>query len=232
MNYGSDELRNLLAGKYVLGQLRGRARFRFERLLLARPDFVRAVAEWEERLAPLARAATPVMPPARAWRRIARGIRAGRASKPALFAWKPWAVTGFMTAGVAAVAFFVMLGLYLSRPAPVAAPSEVAVIATEQGAPRWVITVRGERIHMQAVGVVKPPPGKSYELWMLPGGGAEPVSLGLLPASGAAGESLSGDMLHALESAKGLAVSVEPAGGSPTGLPTGPVVYTTKIASI
>lgn len=67
---------------------------------------------------------------------------------------------------------------------------------------------------------------------MLPGNGAKPVSLGLLPASGEAGESLSAIMVSVLKLARGLAVSIEPKGGSPTSLPTGPVVYTAPIASI
>ncbi|MGH8225279.1 MAG: anti-sigma factor [Gammaproteobacteria bacterium] len=233
MNYESNELRDLLAGKYVLGHLRGRVLARFERLLFTRPDFVRAVGDWEERLAPLAWAPAQVAPPPRVWRRIARTVRTTSTDKRRRFAWSPLATGGFATAGVAAAAFFVMLGLYFARPpAPVTAPSEVAVIASTQGAPRWVITVQGTHMHMRAVGSVSPPAGKSYQLWMLPGHGAKPVSLGLLPASGEASAQLSTALLQRLKSAGALAVSVEPAGGSPTGLPTGPVVYTAPLASV
>jgi anti-sigma-K factor RskA len=42
--------------------------------------------------------------------------------------------------------------------------------------------------------------------------------------SAASGEFLAG--------AKGLAISLEPAGGSPTGAPTGPILYTGKIETI
>ncbi|MGH8427171.1 MAG: anti-sigma factor [Gammaproteobacteria bacterium] len=232
MNYDSPELRDLLAGKYVLGQLRGRVLARFERLMITRPDYVRAVAEWEERLAPLARATAPVEPPVRVWRRLAREVRATSGGKRRRFALPSLAVGGFATAAVAAAAFFVVLGLYLVRPAPTPAPSAVAVIASTQGAARWVITVQAAHMHMRAVGTVSPPVGKSYQLWMLPAHGAKPVSLGLLPASGEASESLSVAMLQTLKSAAGLAVSVEPAGGSPTGQPTGPVVYTAPIAGV
>ena len=62
-------------------------------------------------------------------------------------------------------------------------------------------------------------------MWMLPAGGAKPISLGLLPSSGIAKEALSPRQMRALKEASGLAVSIEPPGGSPTGLPTGPVVY-------
>lgn len=231
MNYNDPELRDLLAGKHVLGFLRGRARARFERLLLTRADYARAVMAWEERLAPLVRFVEPVTPPRRVWRRLARRIKAGngRVRQPRS-GW--FGRSGFALAGVAAAAFFVMLGLYLSRPAPPPMPSQVAVIATDSGVPQWVITVRDTHMHMLTVGQAKPPAGKSYQLWMLPGHGAKPVSLGLLPASGQANEALSVTMLRALKSVSALAVSVEPAGGSPTGLPTGPVVFTAKLGTI
>jgi len=233
MNYDHPELRDLLAGEYVLGQLRGRARDRFERLLLGRPDYARAVAGWEDRLAPLAQAVAPAQPPRRVWRRVSRQVRAdaGRLSpRRRLSDW--FGNSGFVLAGVAAAAFLVVLGLYLSRPAMMPTPGQVAVISTTRGSPQWVITVHDKHMQMRAVGRVSPPAGKSYELWMLPGHGAKPISLGLLPAAGRASEALSATMLAALKSADGLAVSVEPAGGSPTGQPTGPVVYTAPIASI
>lgn len=233
MNYENPELRDLLAGEYVLGQLHGRARARFERLMLTRADYARAVAEWEERLAPLAQAVEPVTPPRRVWRRVARRIKAGGAYPGQERRRSGWLGNrGFVLAGVAAAAFFVVLGLYLAKPSLPPEPSQVAVISTSKGAPQWVITVRGKHMQMHAVGQVPAPAGKSYQLWMLPGHGAKPISLGLLPASGKAREALSTAMLDALKSASGLAVSIEPKGGSPTGLPSGPVVFTAKIASI
>lgn len=233
MNYDHPELRDLLAGEYVLGQLRGRVRDRFERLLLGRPDYARAVAGWEERLAPLAGAVKPVNPPRRVWRQVVRRIDAeAGAKRRARSLFGGFGGAGFALAGVAAAAFLVVLGLYLSRPSVAPAPSRVAVISTAKGSPQWVITIRDKHMQMRAVGQVAAPAGKSYELWMLPAHGAKPVSLGLLPATGEVSEPLTSTMLAALKSAHGLAVSVEPEGGSPTGLPTGPVVFTAPIASI
>ncbi len=232
MNYDKPDLRELLAGLYVLRQLRGAARARFERLAFTRTDYARAVAGWEARLAPLALAAASivphVVPRARVWRRIKRKI-AGDARGSRVSPRRPsFAMAGFIAAGAAAAAFFVILGLYLARPAPAPGVSEVAVIA-KKGAPHWLITLRDGHMHLRAVGLQTPPPGKSYQLWMLPSGGAQPVSLGLLPTTGKASRALSGATRQRLAHAKGLAVSVEPAGGSPTGQPTGPVVYTAKL---
>lgn len=234
MNYDSPELRELLAGHYVLGHMPSRVRARFDRLLLSRPDYAREAAAWEERLSPMLHAVAPQIPPRRVWRRLLRQVK--RESPAA--SRKPWfgrfGAGGLTLAGVTTAAFLAVLGLYLSQPTvtPLASPSQYAVISTKQGAPQWVITVSDRTMHMRAVGRAAPPAGKSYELWMLPGGGAKPVSLGLLPASGAASETLTPAMLATLKSAKVLAVSIEPEGGSPTGLPTGPVVYTAPIANI
>ena len=73
---------------------------------------------------------------------------------------------------------------------------------------------------------------KVYELWMLPAEGS-PRSLGLMPVNGESSETVfSPALLDALRSAQGLAVSIEPAGGSTTGLPTGPVVYQASLIDL
>ena len=67
------------------------------------------------------------------------------------------------------------------------------------------------------------------ELWSVPPQGA-PRSLGLIAAQGATvlrRERLPKTLLEGGTDA--LAVSIEPPGGSPTGVPTGPVVYAGKL---
>ena len=67
--------------------------------------------------------------------------------------------------------------------------------------------------------------GKSLELWALPPGQA-PRSLGVVAAQ----EKQTVKLKTAADSSLGdvalLAISLEPSGGSPTGAPTGPVLYT------
>lgn len=128
----------------------------------------------------------------------------------------------------AALALAIGLGLAL-QPAP--PPTHTAVFADGQGRPVWILEARlpEGRLALRALAAAQPPPERAYELWMLPAGGA-PVSLGLLPTSGTAELTLSPELGLRLQTAAGLAVSVEPAGGSPTGQPTGPVVYQAALA--
>ena len=70
------------------------------------------------------------------------------------------------------------------------------------------------------------PPGRSHELWIIAGPGQAPRSLGVINAADAAKpHSMPEHVAQALPKGAILAVSLEPAGGSPTGAPTGPVLY-------
>jgi anti-sigma-K factor RskA len=91
---------------------------------------------------------------------------------------------------------------------------------------------RGSRyLTVKAVAPVDLPSGRALELWMLPDGRA-PVSMGLIPAAGIDRLALRSPVGVALQDIPALAVSVEPAGGSPTGAPTGPVIYTGRVERI
>ena len=90
---------------------------------------------------------------------------------------------------------------------------------------RWLVV---KAINAEAVAI----DNKAFELWTLPASG-QPRSLGLLPVTEQRVEViLSPQLLAILQNTAGLAVSVEPPGGSPTGLPTGPVVYQTSILEL
>jgi anti-sigma-K factor RskA len=81
---------------------------------------------------------------------------------------------------------------------------------------------------VQAAKLPARPAGRDYELWALPKGG-NPVSLGILPAEGTSTRALTAVQKAALGASIQLAVSIEPPGGSPTGQPTGAVVFTAPL---
>jgi anti-sigma-K factor RskA len=80
------------------------------------------------------------------------------------------------------------------------------------------------RLVVQAANLPPRPAGHDYELWALPKDG-NPVSLGVLPAEGTSTRVLTAMQKAALASSSQLAVSIEPTGGSPTGQPTGEVLF-------
>ena len=220
MNYrDKPELRERLAAEYALGTLRGRARERLRRWLRDDAELAREVAAWEARLVPMAEAIRPVAPPPRLWQGIENRLENAR--KPFSF----WKTLGLVASGAAAALLAVAVLLPPQRAG--ISPSYIAVLSDPKtNHPVLVATAeRGEMV--LRVNTLDPAihvAGRSLELWALPRG-AQPRSLGLvsdqkaiLRLAAAADQSL-GDVPT-------LAVSLEPQGGSPTGQPTGPVLYT------
>lgn len=226
MNYRNPQLRDLLAGEYVLGTLHGAARRRFERLLRADPELQERVTQWENRLAPLSESLPPVVPGDHVWPRIAAAV-AEPARTPVPGFWQRLAVWRGMAVGaaLASVILAVLLLLPVLQPPPTPGRDAVAVINDAEAQPLWLLRVDADRrvLEVEVLRRAALPAGKTHELWMLPGGEQAPVSLGLLPEARA--RTLRIDDPQRLLAAAGLAVSLEPAGGSPTGAPTGPVLY-------
>ena len=226
MKYEGRKLRELLAGEYVLGVLTGAARRRFERLLMDSSDLRGEVAAWEQRFASWSLRLAPVEPPRRLWWRIMAGVR--KDSRPRDMElrntfWRAWAVAATIVIAI------MVVGQYTLPPGE-RKPSAIAMVSDAAGQTWWMISVHPEikRIDMKAVMPNPPPLGKSYELWMLHDNG-NPEPMGLLNSDGTVSETVSVELLARLDSVKTLAVSLEPAGGSPTGLPTGPVVFTAAL---
>jgi anti-sigma-K factor RskA len=71
--------------------------------------------------------------------------------------------------------------------------------------------------------------GRSYELWLIANPSSAPRSLGLVGADEFTQRPLPGNVDVATLRNASYAVSLEPSGGSPSGAPTGPVLFTGKI---
>ncbi len=240
MDYARPALADALAAQFVTGTLRGAARRRFETLLPSHPQLRVAVDDWRARLMPLTSVVTPEPPPARTWARIEQRLWP-EAARPAATAPEPWwrglafwrAASGLAT--VAAVG----LGVLLANPEPQAPPVVVVLQGTEAGGPALTTIVAslsgdGRSLVAQPLQPVALQAGRTLELWAVPPQGA-PRSLGLISAQGATVIrrdkllKLSKNALLDQRNTAALAVSVEPAGGSPTGAPTGPVVFAGKL---
>jgi anti-sigma-K factor RskA len=118
------------------------------------------------------------------------------------------------------------------RSLPSERATAVATISASSGDEMWQVKVFGatNRLVVHAEKLPPRPAGHDYELWALPKGG-NPVSLGVLPAEGTSTRVLTMIQKAALASSSQLAVSIEPPGGSPTGQPTGEVVFMAPLAA-
>jgi len=223
MNLSRPDRAEALAAEYVLGTLRGRARARFERALDTDRALGDAVRSWEERLLPLAEALTPVAPPDRVWRAIQARLQTART--PATSFWSSMSV--WRGLALASLAVVVVLATLLLRPtAERGEGAVIAVLATKDAKASLVASADrfGRYLTIKAIERIDVPADRSLQLWMLPAGG-NPQSLGVIETTTLARVALSAPADQALRNIPALAVSLEPRGGSPTGLPTGPVLY-------
>jgi len=228
MNYSDPRLQNLLAGEYVLGLMRGAARRRCERLMMEMPSLASAVTAWEECFAAWASRLSPLQPPGYLeWRLMGRVRRESqpRGERLRNTFWRTWAV-----AATVVLALIIVTQKLTPTTEPKAA--EFALMSDAKGTPLWLISVHPEarRVDMKVVTANPVPAGKSYELWMLPDGG-KPVPMGLMNETGLASETVPPELLARLLAAKALAISLEPKGGSPTGQPTGPVLWVAPLVA-
>jgi anti-sigma-K factor RskA len=228
MDYSRPALADRLAAAYVLGTLHGGARRRFEALLPAHPALRGAVAAWQARLLPLSSSVTPVEPPASAWAGIERELFGG---PPASVPW--WQRLGLWRgfSAVSAAAAVALMVVATQDPAP-QAPVLIVMGASDEAARAMnagfvaSVSADGRALVLRPLDTVKVDLGRALELWAVPAAGA-PRSLGLVRADGAT------TLIRAqlLQDTAALAVSVEPAGGSPTGAPTGPIVSVGKLST-
>ncbi|HWX29766.1 MAG TPA: anti-sigma factor [Steroidobacteraceae bacterium] len=212
------EVVDRLASEYALGTLRGPARRRFERWRASTAFVDQRCRFWEEQLMDLAKDLKPVQPPAHVWPAIQRRLNL-TTRQAALRRIRSFALAASVVLVVGAAA------LLYWRSLPAIRPTAVATISAKSGEHLWELEVLGaDRLVARAANLPARPPGFDYELWALPAGGA-PVSLGVLPAAGASSRALTAIQKQALARSTQVAVSIEPLGGSPTGQPTGAVLY-------
>lgn len=236
MTAGDDHERELggdeaLAAELVLGALAADERQAAQRRVETEPAFARLVDDWEARLAPMAAAYSSELPPDTVKPAIDRRLFASTPAAPAAPAraglWDSLAFwRGLAMAAVAAAAILVVVPL-ATGPEPVTqAPVSrlVASLSADQSDVRYLALYDG------AEGVIglshvagERDAGHDFELWVIEGDDA-PVSLGVIPAGEAVQVPVTEAERALIAGGAVFAISLEPAGGSPTGAPTGPVV--------
>ena len=206
--------REALAAEYVLGTLPLAERLTAEALIASDKTFAALVEAWENRLAPLNDGFAEVTPPPAILDRIEGRLFA----KPARKRRAGWLWGGFGGLALAALVAFVVLPT-LTAPPPVTATligeGQSLTMAASYSPKAQELTV--ERTNGPAAEA-----GKDYELWIIPEGQA-PISIGIVRDTALT------IPLTDLPQGSTLAITLEVAGGSPTGAPQGPLLVAAVI---
>ena len=229
MRLTSDEVRQALAAEFVLGTLSARVRRRFQSLMRYDAGLRAAVDDWERKLDPLGAGLAERQPPPRVWTSIAARIRADRVRTrtTASSGLRFWRALALALTVVLAVGM-VYLGTALRDERR---PDMMAVLNDEKSEAALLVAwplQQGEQkfVDVRIVAPKLDPPAGSWELWLIPSDRMDrPISAGLVAMTPDQRLQIPAEAAAALAKAWGFAVSIEPKGGSPTGAPTGPVIF-------
>ena len=216
---------DMTAAELALGLLDGEERAAALRRVLADPDFAREVEQWRQRLAGLFDDYPEVAAPDSVAERLAAPEPLPQARATSGFRWPIAALVG-------AVAAMLALFVVLQPTSQVAGPPHHMMVASlmmsdkSSAVPAMVDMTTGE-MRIGEAGMA--PQGKTAQLWMI-GGDGVPKPMGMLASTGPSRMMLPMEKRRGLKAGIMLAVSIEPLGGSPTGLPTGPVVASGKLS--
>ena len=250
---------DLTAAEYALGVLDREERAAAEARADRDAGFAEDILGWTARFAPLIVAVAAVEPSHALWPRIETAIdrpkvRSGPTPAPeappvpandagprGLLLWRIWAV-GASAAAAAAIAVIVV------HPGAPGGSSKPALFANLGGVNRTLVanlslteskaaafTVAYDPV--QSTLYAGPdsgfsiPVGRSAELWLIPADG-KPRPMGLVDPAKPATMPMPPQFKALAKAEVTLALSIEPVGGSKTGLPTGPVVAAGKFISV
>jgi len=227
-----------LAAEYVLGTLDAAERAEVAARRQREDDLDMAIGAWERRLAPLAEAVPPVRPPAGLFQNIearlvsAAGSATGTGQvielERRVRRWRNLAAA----ASAVAACLLVVIGVR-EMVRPQVPSSYVAVFQKDDVSPAFLLSVDLET-RMLSIRMVaaERPPGKTYQLWIATEqSGGVPQSLGLIEDRADITRTVLTAYDPAVVQKATFGVSLEPAGGSPTGRPTGPALHAKLIPS-
>jgi len=219
---------SVTAAELALGLLDGAERADAVRRCLSEPAFAREVELWRDRFATMFVEIRDERPEDGVAKRVL-ALTDGRA--------RPWRFATVL-ASLAAAAAITALVMRPEVPGPVRivqapappAPLVAAMAPTEKGTPFSAVYEPGSgRVRITLV--LDVPAERDAQLWWI-GADGVPHSIGLLKRDGTSAVTVPQGDRERLGSGATLAVSIEPLGGSPKPVPTGPVVATGALTRI
>lgn len=237
MNLNDPDERAEACAQYALDIMDAAQRSEFEAAMRVDVSLAHEAATWRDRFHSLSANLEPVTPSPQLWSRIVSALpnaRATVATRHAIEKESPlpfWQRVGvWRLISAVAVSCSIMLGslLWLREPPPAV---YIAILQSPQNTAGWMLqAIAPGKVRLVPLDSTQQvPDGKSLELWTQPVGASAPVSLGLVNP----GKVIEIDLgKHptlgrlSLNNVRHFAISLEPATGSPTGAPTGPVLFT------
>ena len=224
MNYQTPELRRALAADYAIGLMPPTARRRFEHLLQGDALLRAELAHWLEHLNLLTGPLVEQPVPDRVWQAIVARIEPQTLHVPTKRPFWNWLR---LSALACSLLIALSVGLLYNRDNV----QYKATLLSGTAQPALGIEAHADYLKVRPLELAAVDTGRSLQLWAIPVEG-KPVSLGLIPRDGDGRIVLSQSQQQLIKVPVVLAVSLEPQGGSPTGQPTGPVLYQGPLASL
>ncbi len=221
--------RTASAAEYAIGSLPAAEHAEFEQAMARDPALLQDVYFWQDKLLPITRMLTPVEPSPEVWARIARSLhrRPDQVSQQrgwnSLNFWPHFWRWGAIAASLIAVA----LALKLTAPGSLPTPS-VRYVAVLQSPDKkdagWIVEASvGGKLQLTPLGTTSVAPQKVLQFWTKAQSASGPTSLGLVPPDRVT--TIDVARLPTLEGEQLFELTLEPAGGSTIGRPTGPILY-------
>ena len=221
--------RDALAADYVLGVLDGAAQAEAKRLLASDTAFAHAVEAWRTRLSDLDSSAQAMPPPPALWQRIEGTLARPPAAVPRAQAgmiarfWNSlpaWRAVGF-AATAASLGLAIWLGFAIREAQRT--PVMVAVLVDGDRAGAVVHVFNDGRAVLLPLTDIAVPSDRALQVWTLPSRERGPASAGLMQQARTLPLVLKD--LPVTRADQLFEITLEPKTGSPTGRPTGPILF-------
>jgi anti-sigma-K factor RskA len=217
-----------LAGEYVLGVLEGEAKAAAERRVASDADFAREVESWRSRFTAFDDTTETEAAGDALWRNIESSVSDSAAHEPAspsLWSrfWNNLPALRAAALGTSFATLLLAVGLGFALRAAYQQPVMIAVLVDGNRTGAVVQTFADGRVVLLPLTEINVPAGRAIEVWTLPSRERGPVSVGLM--NQARTLTLSLKDLPAPKPDQLFELTLEPATGSPTGRPTGPILF-------
>lgn len=227
---------DILVAEYVLGVLDATEHDRVAKMIADDPALQQVETFWLSRLSNLDENFEEVSAPSAAWRGIESRLFDTSAQSGAMAAfwdslnfWRGLAV-GAAAVAVMAIGFATVQPLTTS-PAP-QSTQLVASLSAEDSDVRYFALYDGDTGTVHLAGLSgNPVADRDFELWVIHPDEA-PVSLGVVPVNARSEAILSNVDRAKVNDGTVFAVTLEPLGGAPEGIPTGPIVAAGTVTRI